>query len=230
MTVPDDTRDELIEKELPENPVAVTAAYLEQFLKAPIPPEQIADFARHCAQGMATAGLLADPGLRAELERLRGQLAEAIEMVKTCTGHPDRANPEIPSHPELLQAAHAERDALMEEIQGYQGDGAYEKGWEHGAATAAKLKAERDERQARLDAALALTEPHPLRHSYTSRCFRDVLLPPAPSSAVGPEPELPLLSPPRNTARPASTTPFWHASPPVPASGEAETKHDGGEA
>lgn len=45
----------------------------------------------------------------ADADRLRRQLAEAVEMVKTCTGHPDRANPEIPSHAELIQQARAER-------------------------------------------------------------------------------------------------------------------------
>jgi hypothetical protein len=65
-----------------------------------------------------------------------------------------------------VETAEAERDQLRAEVerladdlQGYQGDGAYEKGWEHGANAAQqkieKLRAERDQLQARIDAALA---------------------------------------------------------------------------
>lgn len=47
----------------------------------------------------------------------------------------------------------AEFDRLNLDLQGYQGDGAYEKGWEHGAATAAKFRAEADRLRAERDEA-----------------------------------------------------------------------------
>lgn len=251
--VPGDTRGELIEK-------AARVLYDAHRKHGPH-WTQIVDNAKEAyrqqARLLAAAGYLAEPGLRAELERVRGQLAEAVEMVKTCTGHPDRANPEIPSHPELLQQAHAERDALMEEIQGYQGDGAYEKGWEHGSATAAKFRAERDERQARLDKALALHREFKIyepcghdhddgeagtdffaevgnvcedgyRYSICGFCCTDG----SEQHEVCADHHMPEEKP--NLCWPCQTRRVLKGEPlatwPVPASGEAEeARHDGGE-
>lgn len=54
----------------------------------------------------------------------------------------------------LLNELQAEVERLNLEIQGYQVDDGYGKGWEYGTSTAVKIKAERDELKARIDAAL----------------------------------------------------------------------------
>lgn len=48
-----------------------------------------------------------------ERASLREQLAEAVQMVKVCTGHPDT---EVPAHADLIAAARRERDAVADEI------------------------------------------------------------------------------------------------------------------
>ena len=57
---------------------------------------------------------------RARADAAKAERDEAIEMVKTCTGHPDRANPDVPSHPELIQAANARADAAEVRLRNLQ--------------------------------------------------------------------------------------------------------------
>ena len=43
-------------------------------------------------------------------------VADLVEMVKQCTGHPDRQEPRIPSHFETIQQARKAAEALSEEL------------------------------------------------------------------------------------------------------------------
>lgn len=51
-----------------------------------------------------------------------------------------------------IELLRAERDDLLDEITGYQVDGGYQKGYEHGMAAAEQFKAEADRLRAAIEA------------------------------------------------------------------------------
>ncbi|GHG97329.1 hypothetical protein ACFORH_42715 [Amycolatopsis roodepoortensis] len=132
---------------------------------APGGEPEIVDLA--AARALARRGQLADPGQRAEIERLRFLNGEAEHQL-------NRALTE-------LRERTAERDSLRADYQ--------QRDRQLRERTAQRDKAlrERNARQARIEAALKLTEPHPLRHWDTQWPIREVLQGDQPAE---PEPRL----------------------------------------
>lgn len=198
--------EELIDKAA--RPLAENALrrYASEYVADHLSADDFMDDAREDVAALAAAGLLADPEQGSELERLKAFERDSLRQIHASWELADRYKAwreDAEDERDLALWLHAEAVWFLEQKQ--RELGMLHRQWSGARKTAGQRTSERDQLQARIDKALALTEPNPLLHSYTSRCFRDALLPPEPSSAVGPEPEIPLMSerriPPPSTAQ-----------------------------